>query len=157
MWYNSTTKTLKGFTSNPAGTWATITALNTARGAGQLGGTATSAWFVGGETNPPPGTPSNWSVKNELWNGTSWTESNDLTRPGFYSGMGSRGVPNNTTGLVFGGHQGGDPGGRATGRAGPPGHQDQRARARPAADRRAATARWPPRPAKAARCARSAV
>ena len=109
MWYNSTTRTLKGFTSNPAGTWATITALNTARGAGQLGGTADSAWFVGGETNPPPGTPSNWSVKNELWNGSSWSESNDLTRPGFYSGMGSRGVPNNTTGLVFGGHQGSDP------------------------------------------------
>jgi len=109
MWYNSTDKVVKGFTSNPAGTWATISALNTARGLGQLGGTATSAWFVGGETNPPPGTPSNWSIKNELWNGTSWTESNDLTRSGFYGGMGSRGVPNNTTGLVFGGHQGTDP------------------------------------------------
>jgi hypothetical protein len=110
VWYNSTDKVVKGFTSNPAGTWATITAINTARGAGQLGGTATSAWFVGGEINPPHPSPgSNWSTKNELWNGTSWTESNDLTRPGFYSGMGSRGVPNNTTGLVFGGHQGTDP------------------------------------------------
>ena len=109
MWYNSTTQTLKGFTSNPAGTWATSTALNNARGAGSTAGTNASAWFVGGETNPPPGTPSNWSVKNELWNGSSWSESNDLTRPGFYSGMGSRGVPNNTTGLVFGGHQGSDP------------------------------------------------
>ena len=110
VWYNSTEQALKGFTSNPAGTWATISALNTARGSGSLAGTATSAWFVGGEINPPHPSPgSNWSTKNELWNGTSWTESNDLTRPGFYSGMQSRGVPNNTTGLVFGGHQGTNP------------------------------------------------
>ena len=110
MWYNSTDKVVKGFTSNPAGTWATITALNTARGLGSLAGTATSAWFAGGEINPPHPSPgSNWSTKNELWNGTSWTESGDLSRPGFYGGMQSRGVPNNTTGLVFGGHQGTDP------------------------------------------------
>ena len=110
MWYNSTDKVVKGFTSNPAGTWATISAINTARGSGSLAGTATSAWFAGGEINPPHPSPgSNWSTKNELWNGTSWTESNDLTRPGFYSGMQSRGVPNNTTGLVFGGHQGTNP------------------------------------------------
>ena len=110
MWYNSTDKVVKGFTSNPAGTWATITALNTARGLGSLAGTATSAWFAGGEINPPHPSPgSNWSTKNELWNGTSWTESGDLSRPGFYGGMQSRGVPNNTTGLVFGGHQGTNP------------------------------------------------
>ena len=30
MWYNSTDKVVKGFTSNPAGSWATGGALNTA-------------------------------------------------------------------------------------------------------------------------------
>ena len=29
MWYNSTTQIMKGFTSNPAGSWSSSTALNT--------------------------------------------------------------------------------------------------------------------------------
>jgi hypothetical protein len=33
MWYNSTTKVIKGFTSNPVGSWSTGSALNTARNA----------------------------------------------------------------------------------------------------------------------------
>ena len=31
MWYNSTTQVIKGFTSNPAGSWASATALNTCK------------------------------------------------------------------------------------------------------------------------------
>ena len=31
MWYNSTDQVMKGFTSNPAGAWATGGSLNTAR------------------------------------------------------------------------------------------------------------------------------
>ena len=39
MWYNSTTKVVKGFTSNPAGAWASGGALGTGRerGAGSKG------------------------------------------------------------------------------------------------------------------------
>jgi len=75
MWYNSTTRTLKGFTSNPAGTWATTSNLNTARF--QLGGSgksSTAALAFGGS---PPDAPSS-KHQTESWNGSSWTEVNDL-------------------------------------------------------------------------------
>ena len=104
MWYNSTDKVVKGFTSNPAGTWSTITALNTARGAGQLGGTATSAWFVGGEINPPHPSPgSNWSTKNELWNGNNWVEVADLNTAAQATGAASN-VSSATGAFSIGGY-----------------------------------------------------
>ena len=103
MWYNSTDKVIKGFTSNPAGTWATSTALNNARGAGSTAGTNASAWFVGGED------PGGYENKTELWNGSSWTNSATTSRPGAYTCAQSMAVPNNSTGLLFGGHYGTDP------------------------------------------------
>ena len=75
MWYNSTTQVMKGFTSNPAGTWSTTAPLNTARyqlgGAGKL---STAALGFGG--SPPPA-PTAKAI-TEQWNGTSWTEVADL-------------------------------------------------------------------------------
>ena len=75
MWYNSTTKIMKGFTSNPAGTWSTTASLNTARyqlgGAGKL---STAALVFGG--SPPPA-PTAKAI-TEQWNGTAWTEVADL-------------------------------------------------------------------------------
>ena len=103
MWYNSTDKVVKGFTSNPAGTWATSTALNNARGAGSTAGTNASAWFVGGED------PGGYENKTELWNGSSWTNSATTSRPGAYTCAQSMAVPNNSTGLLFGGHYGANP------------------------------------------------
>ena len=54
MWYNS--GTLKGFKVNPAGSWATASALNTARFYGSGAGTVNSAIMVSGET-PSGDTP----------------------------------------------------------------------------------------------------
>ena len=74
VWYNSTEQKLKGFTSNPAGTWAAGNAMNTARYGFGAGGTQTSALaFGGGET--PPLTRKD---ETESYNGTSWTEVADL-------------------------------------------------------------------------------
>ena len=75
VWYNSTEQALKGFTSNPAGTWATTSALNTGRY--QLAGcgkSSTGALAIGGSPPPAPAAKGN----TESWNGTSWTEVNDL-------------------------------------------------------------------------------
>ena len=77
MWYNSTTKIMKGFTSNPAGSWASGGALNTGgiipnNGAGTL-----TAGLIGGrlqEAGPSPGNKAN----TEQYNGTSFSEVNDL-------------------------------------------------------------------------------
>ena len=48
MWYNSTTRVMKGFTDSP-GAWATASNLNTARAYLGGGGTQTSALAFGGE------------------------------------------------------------------------------------------------------------
>ena len=92
MWYNSTTQVMKGFTSNPAGSWATATAVNTARRDAVGLGTQEAAMFIGGEA-PRTGA-------TELYNGTSWTEVADLnTGRNQLSGAG-----NQPAGLVFGGN-----------------------------------------------------
>ena len=73
VWYNSTTQVMKGFTSNPAGSWASATSLNTATIYRGGSGTVLAGLAWGGQTGP--GT----KVGNtESWNGSSWTEVNDL-------------------------------------------------------------------------------
>ena len=74
MWYNSTDQAMKGFTSNPAGAWATGGNLNTARSALGGAGIQTAALAFGG--SPPPA-PTAKAV-TEQYNGSSWTEVNDL-------------------------------------------------------------------------------
>jgi hypothetical protein len=80
MWYNSTSQTLKGAEAGgaPAGTWSSGASLNTARfiTSGAARGytpSASAALIIGGRL--APGT----IVGNtELYNGSSWTELNDL-------------------------------------------------------------------------------
>ena len=95
MWYNSTDKVIKGFTSNPAGAWATGTSVNTARQLVGEAGSQTQALLFGGQPNPA-------KTETESWNGTSWTEVNDLNVG--RNGLGSAGTY--TSALGFGGEPG---------------------------------------------------
>ena len=98
MWYNSTTQVMKGFTSNPAGTWSTGSSLNTARSfLGGAGANTEAALGFGGGPPPAP------TAKNqtESWNGSSWTEVNDLNeKKAFTQGAGTY-----TSAIAAGGDQ----------------------------------------------------
>ena len=74
MWYNSTDRVVKGFTSNPVGSWATGGNMNTARRYPRGAGTQTAALAFGGVIDPPATQYNN----TESYNGTSWTEVNNL-------------------------------------------------------------------------------
>ena len=71
MWYNSTDKVIKGFTSNPVGSWATGGSLGTARDQARGTGTLTAGMAFGGATPTV-------QTKTELYNGTAFSETNDL-------------------------------------------------------------------------------
>ena len=73
MWYNSTTRVVKGFTSNPAGAWSSGNSMNTVRSEFKGGGTQTSAIVFAGQA-PPSG----FQVLAESYNGTTFSEVNDL-------------------------------------------------------------------------------
>jgi len=92
MWYNSTTKIMKGFKSNPAGGWATATSMNT----GRWGGGASS---VSPQTAILVATGSN-TVNVEQYNGSSWTEVANVNEKRY----GVWGTGTNTSMLVFGGN-----------------------------------------------------
>ena len=102
IFYDSTNIDFKYQIEAVADSWRTVAPLNSARASGVMGGTKTSSWVAGGEM-PTSTYPSSFAVYMELWNGSTWTEVNDLTTPKTWSGS-SRGVPNNTTGLVFAGY-----------------------------------------------------
>ena len=70
VWYNS--QTLKGFKSNPAGAWASGGNLNSGRSQAGTTGTQTAALATGGFPGP------SGSAVTESYNGSSWTEVNDL-------------------------------------------------------------------------------
>ena len=93
VWYNSTAQVLKGFTSNPAGTWATSGTMNTARKGGGSKGSQTSGIAVGGNVPPHTGVV-------ELYNGSTWTETTDLNQS--RRGSGTCAVVN-TAAIAFGG------------------------------------------------------
>jgi len=93
MWYNSTDKVVKGFTSNPAGTWATSGTMNTTRRGGGSKGSQTSGIAVGGSIPPDSGAV-------ELYNGSTWTETTDLNQA--RRGLGTCAVVN-TAAIAFGG------------------------------------------------------
>jgi len=93
VWYNSTDNVLKGDSGPLVGAWATGGNLNTARGNFGGAGTQTSGLVFGGA--PPPQT-----VLTESYNGTNWTEVNDLNQ--FRQGLGGAGA-SNTSALAFGG------------------------------------------------------
>jgi hypothetical protein len=75
MWFNSTTQTLKGVEVGgaPIGTWASAGTINTGRRYVGGAGTSTAALMFGG-SSPAIGV----AALTESYNGTSWTELNDM-------------------------------------------------------------------------------
>ena len=97
VWYNSTTQILKGFKSNPAGSWATGGNLTMQRyGMGSAGTQTAALVFGGGKAAPAAG----HKTETESYNGTSWTEVADLnTKRNHGAGLGA----SNTAALMTGG------------------------------------------------------
>jgi hypothetical protein len=93
VWYNDTSNALKFQYPNIIGAWATTNSLNTARYASGGAGTQTSALVFGGEIGPN-------SAATESYNGTNWTEVNDLSAA--LAGVAGCGA-SNTSALAFGG------------------------------------------------------
>jgi hypothetical protein len=80
----------------PVGAWSTGGAMNTARqGAGGAGASNTSSIAFGGET----GGPGDRVAITELYDGTSWTEVNDMNSA---RSIGSNGTQ--TSALAYGGY-----------------------------------------------------
>ena len=71
VWYNSTDQKLRGNAQTTAGAWATSNDINTTRGRLAGDGTQDSAVIFGGHH---PGSKN----ETEVYNGTSWTEVNNL-------------------------------------------------------------------------------
>ena len=82
----------------PGGTWASGGNLNTARSSGAGAGTQTAGMFSGGRGGPPSFT--NYAI-TEFYDGSSWTEVNDLNTAR-YALMGAN-AGSQTATLVFGG------------------------------------------------------
>ena len=98
MWYNSTDKVVKGFTSSPVGSWSTGSSLNTARSNFGGAGANTEAALGFGGGPPPAPTAKN---QTESWNGSTWTEVNDLNeKKAYVSGAGTY-----TSAIAAGGDQ----------------------------------------------------
>ena len=75
VWYNSTDNVLKGVAATTAGAWATGGALNQARIGAQNGaGTQTAGLVYGGLVE----TTGTYLNQTEKYNGSSWTEVNNL-------------------------------------------------------------------------------
>ena len=75
VWYNSTTNVLKGEAQTATAAWSSGGALNNARFVLGGGGSQTAAIAFGGvQYTPPPVS----RAYTELYDGTSWTEVNDL-------------------------------------------------------------------------------
>ena len=104
LWYNATDNVAKYSSLTTAAAFSTGTAYNSARNAGGSAGTRTSGLISGGA----PGAPGNFnhSAATESWNGSSWTEVNDLNqRRNACRGVGA----SNTAALTFGGGTPGQP------------------------------------------------
>jgi hypothetical protein len=101
VWYNSTSNVLKGSVRTTVGAWASAPNMNTARssGGGSPAGNYQAALFSGGYT----GTTETGVV--ESYNGTSWTEVNDLNKARYDIG----GAGTYTSALAFGGQPSGSP------------------------------------------------
>ena len=96
VWYNSTSNVLKGSAATTAGAWATGGSLNTGRRAMGGAGTQTAALGIGGNS---PG--STYYNNTESYDGTSWTEVNNLNTARGYAARASGG--SQTSALYFGG------------------------------------------------------
>ena len=99
MYYNSTSGQFKAIKDGgaPIGTWASGGSLNTARfGLGGAGIQTAALAFAGG-------LPSPYTAKTESYNGSSWTEVNDLNTPRYLSAKQSAGTVN-TAALCISGY-----------------------------------------------------
>ena len=94
VWYNTTTQQLKGYQQVLGNAWSTGGNLNTARGAIMGAGTQTATIVMGGNTPPV-------SALTELYNGSNWTEVNDLNVAKEFSMPATQGTQTAT--LVAGG------------------------------------------------------
>ena len=94
LWYNTTTEELKGARQFIGNAWSTGGTVNTARRylAGTPSGTQTAALAFGGLSTAATG-------ETESYNGTSWTEVNDLSNARQQLG----GAGTQTSALAFGG------------------------------------------------------
>ena len=75
VWYNTTSNALKGFKLLATGSWATVNSMNTARYAAAAASAIGTASIVFGGAVGPSSTD---TVNTETWNGTNWTEVNNL-------------------------------------------------------------------------------
>ena len=91
VWYNTTSNVMKGFTSNPVGSWASGGNLNTARANLAGSGTQTAGLAFGGHPNV---------VDAETYNGSTWTEVANLNTG--RRALGGSGT--STSSLAFGGN-----------------------------------------------------
>jgi len=75
VWYNTTSNELKGLKVLATGSWATVNSMNTSRYYGASSNTSGTASivFAGGS-----GPSSTYTLNTESWNGTNWTEVNNL-------------------------------------------------------------------------------
>ena len=97
VWYNATTSKVKMY-AFAAGTWATGGNMNTAVDRGGDLGTQTAAMSFGGRD---PGTTG--IDTSETYNGTAWTETNDLVGTDKYA---NAGLGISTAGMSIGGADG---------------------------------------------------
>ena len=99
VWFNSTSNVLKGLRPNLSGSWASGGNTNTARyGAGAAGASHTASLYFGGY--PPI------RALTESYDGTSWTEVNDMNQANSFPG----GTGTQTAAIAFGGGPGDSPG-----------------------------------------------
>ena len=85
VWYNSSSKVLKGYGRLGAGAWSAGGNLNTGRSDFAGAGITTAAITFGGTK---PGVPNSYDI-TESYNGTAWTEVGDLnTERAFMAGIG---------------------------------------------------------------------
>jgi hypothetical protein len=100
LYFNSTTNTFKETISDiPAGTWASGGALDTARNFGAGAGTQTAGMHSGGRGGPP--SFSDYAL-TELYDGSSWTEVNDMNTARYALGGANAGTQTST--LIFAGY-----------------------------------------------------
>ena len=83
VWYNTTTQKLKGYQQVLGNAWSTGGNLNTARYGLGAAGIQTAALGFGGSTPPN-------SALTEAYNGSSWTEVNDLNSARELTGTGTQ-------------------------------------------------------------------
>ena len=101
MWFNSTSSVLKGYGSGaaPTGTFASGGNLTVAKNAAAGAGTQSAGIFMGGRLGPPPNAAVN---QTELYNGSTWTEVNNLTTARY--ALGGANAGSQTATLAFGGY-----------------------------------------------------